>query len=111
MENNSNTKPLSACSKPLLAVAFNSSEIIGNKPSSEDIIKVIRHLKGKTEISNSRLQLEFLKGYNWAYKIMDILENNQLVSGFDGKSQYRKVIVDDSIFDNEIIVLDMDEFL
>lgn len=111
MTNHSENTKSDTCDNNVLAVAFNSNLFVGNRPSDEDIIRVIKFLKNKTEISNSRLQLEFIKGYNWAHKIMDILEENQLVSEFDGKSQYRKVIADAKILEREIVVLDTSEFL
>lgn len=87
---------------------FIRKNICYSKPKSEDIIKAIMFLKGKIEISNFDLQLEFVKGYSWAYKIMDILENNGLVSEFNG-IKHRKVIADPSIFDMELIFLDIDD--
>lgn len=87
---------------------FIPKNICDPKPKSEDIIKAIMFLKGKIEISNFELQLEFVKGYNWAYKIMYILENNGLVSEFNG-IKHRKVIADPSIFDMELIILDIDD--
>jgi hypothetical protein len=96
--------------KPVLEVAFNQSiETSIANPKSEEILKAIMFLKDKEKVSTAQLQLEFKKGYNWAYKVMDVLERNQLVSEFDGKTSYRSVIADNSVFESEIIILDIDD--
>lgn len=94
--------------KPTSTVCFDFKSFNGNKPTDEDILKAIAFLKGKKQVRCMQLQLEFKKGYNWASKIMDILENNLLVSKFDGETVYRKVIADESFFDSDIIILDIE---
>ena len=96
--------------KPVLEVVFseNTETSIAN-PTNEEILKAIMFLKDKEKVSNSQLQMEFRKGYNWAYKVMDVLERNQLVSQFDAKTNYRTVIADNSVFESEIIIFDIND--
>jgi hypothetical protein len=109
MQDNKIKDPVPAYCLPAVSSSFFfPSNMVGTKPQSEDILKAIMFLKGKIEISIFDLQLEFVKGYNWAGKIMDILENNGLVSEFNGVKS-RKVIADPSIFDMELIILDIDD--
>ena len=76
--------------------------------NEEDLNAVLKSLKGKESIRGSKLQIEFKKGYNWAFKVLDCLEKNSIVSEPD-KYGERKIIVDDDYFDSDFIFLEIDD--
>jgi hypothetical protein len=72
--------------------------------NDEELINVILSLKGKDYIRAYKLQVEFKKGYNWAFKVLDCLEHNSIVSNPD-KYGDRKILVDDDFFDYEFLII------
>ena len=89
-------------SKPLLVDASLGTTI--GPVDDEELIAVILYLKGKEIVRGAKLQIEFKKGYNWAFKVLDCLEKNCIVSAPD-KYGDRKIIVDDDFFDSEFLVV------
>lgn len=75
---------------------------------NEDLINVIKSLKDQETIRGFNLQMKFKKGYSWAYKILDCLERNSIISAAD-KSGVRKIIVDNDFFDSEFIILNVED--
>ncbi|SHM72070.1 hypothetical protein [Flavobacterium chilense] len=72
--------------------------------NNEDLINLILSLKGKDSIRGSRLQVEFKKGYHWAFKVLDCLERNSIISAPD-KYGDRKILVDDAFFDYDFLII------
>ena len=104
-KNAKQTENLAECgnkSKPLLVDASLGTTI--GPVDDEELIAVILYLKEKEIVRGAKLQIEFKKGYNWAFKVLDCLEKNGIVSAPD-KYGDRKIIVDDEYFDSEFLVV------
>lgn len=64
---------------------------------AKEISDVLQYVSTKKTLSCSDLQQKFIKGYNWAGRIMDFLEDKKLVGPFEG-SRSRNVIGSISMF-------------
>lgn len=87
-----------------LLLADASLEITIGPVNEDELIRVIHYLRGKEIVRGAKLQIEFRKGYNWAFKVLDCLENNGIVSAPD-KYGDRKIIVEDDFFDLDFQVV------
>jgi len=103
MQNNNQIKDQSGNSHNHVLVDASLGTTIG-PVNDEELINVILSLKGKEIVRGAKLQVEFKKGYNWAYKVLDCLEKNCIVSAPD-KYGDRKIIVDEDFFDSEFLVV------
>ena len=101
MKNDNSTKSPNL-SKRVLADA--SLETTIGPVNDEELIKVIQSLRGKEIVRGAKLQIEFKKGYNWAFKVLNCLENNGIVSK-PNKYGDRKIIVEDDFFDLDFHVV------
>lgn len=70
--------------------------------TKEEIITVVQFATKQTELSNNMLQIQFKMGFNWAHKMMDILEKNGIVEPFKGNLS-RKVL-DNNNYENIIVI-------
>ncbi len=52
--------------------------------TNKEKIDVINFIKRKETISEHELQVKFIKGYNWSGRILDYLEEKQIISPFLG---------------------------
>lgn len=70
--------------------------------TKEEIISVVQFATKQTELSNSMLQIEFKMGFHWAYKMMEILEENGIVEPFKGNP--KRKILDTNSYENIIVI-------
>lgn len=68
----------------------------------EEIIAAVKFATTQTELSNAMLQIEFKRGYHWAYEMMGILEKNLIVEPFKGNPT-RKVL-NNNTYENIIVI-------
>lgn len=109
MKNDNSTKQSNA-PKPMLAVAFYPSRYVDSfKPTHEQIKYAVKLLIGKERISIKELQESFKCDYNCASTMMDILEDNQLVSSFIGQT-HRIILLDQKILKRQILVENFEDF-
>jgi len=80
------------------------------KPTNEQIKEIIMFLKNKDRISMGEIADFFGSKYNFAIMIMDVLENNNIVSEFKGDA-YREIVADKSIFESEFIFINIKDFV
>lgn len=71
--------------------------------TKEEIIAVVKFATTCSELSSSMLQIEFKKGYQWADKMMGILEKNQIIAPHN--KPYRSEVLDNNNY-GKIIVID-----
>lgn len=109
MKNDNSTK-LSNATKPMLAVAFYPNRYVDSfKPTHEQIKHAVKLLIGKEQVSVKELQDNFKCDYNWASTMMDILEDNQIVSSFIGKT-HRIILLDQKTLKRQILVENFEDF-
>ena len=70
--------------------------------TKEEIIKAVKFTTKHKEISDSMLQIEFKKGYNWAYKMADILEKNGIVG--PRIAFYKRKVIDNNSYEKIIVI-------
>lgn len=73
--------------------------------TKEEIIEAVKFATTQTELSSFMLQQQFKKGYNWADKMMYILEKNGIIAHY--KKPYRAEVLDKNTYE-KIIVIDVD---
>ncbi len=105
-----NSTKKSNASKPMLAVAFYPNRYVDSfQPNHEQIKHAVLLLKNKERISVKEIQDSFNCDWNWASAMMDLLENNQLVSHFIGEKK-RIVLVGNEILKRQILVENFEDF-
>jgi hypothetical protein len=110
MKETLNNTESSNSTKPVLAVAFYHKRYVDSfKPTHEQIKFSIKLLIGKEQISVKELQDNFKCDYNWASTMMDILEDNQIVSSFIGKT-HRIILLDQKTLKRQILVENFEDF-
>jgi len=96
--------------KPMLAVAFYPNRYVDSfKPTHEQIKYAVLLLKNKERISVKEIQDAFNCDWNWAHTMMDLLEQNTLVSDFIGEKE-RIVLVGNEILKRQILVENFEDF-
>lgn len=73
--------------------------------TKEEITQAVKFATTQTELSSFMLQQQFKKGYNWADKMMCILEKNGIIAPY--KKPYRAEVLDKNAYE-KIIVIDAD---
>lgn len=76
----------------------------------ELIRKAIMFLKNKEKVSVREISEHLKLGHNQASKIIDVLENNGIISEFKGET-HRDIIVCKEYLESNFIFLDINDFI
>ena len=80
------------------------------KPTNEQIKDCIMFLKDKEKVSIREIAEYLGLKFGQASNVADVLENNNIISKFEGNT-HRDVIADKSFFESEFIFVNIDDFI